>query len=292
MISNSPPLSQELQAGSVKWLSTTNLETIFESFELSFANYPIPFNLNKKQFHDKFYTRLNMDKSLSPGFFINNKLLAFIFTSIRIFNKKNVAYNGGTGVVPEGRGYGLVYKLYEELIPKLVSLDINKSILEVLENNKRAIHVYEQCGYKKNRFLKSFLLSPMDLDFKEMKEDIIIQESDDLIIVESWWDKSPGCLESSYIPQFDKIFVAQFEQRTIGYIIFNPSNGRISQIAVAPTYRRQGIGSNLIRIAYNNCSVKKLTVLNVDSENKSLISLLMFARFSSYINQYEMALSF
>lgn len=292
MISKSTSFTQDLKSGSVNWLTGVKLDTIFETFKSAFSNYPISFNLNKEQFKDRFYTRLKMEKGLSPGFFYENILYAFIFTSVRDIEGVNFAYNGGTGVIPAGRGNGLVYRLYDKLLPKLESIDVRHSILEVLEKNEKALHVYNQCGFKKKRSLESFQLSPFDLNYKDLDQDITINETTEADINRDWWDTDPGFLERHFTPEFDKIISARKGKGELGYIIFNPGNGRISQIAVNPDYRRLGIGSNLIKAAYNNSVIKNLTIINVDSSNNSAKNLFKFSGFNPYFKQFEMVLSF
>ena len=55
----------------------------------------------------------------------------------------------GADIHPEYTGHGFGYKAYKEFIPFIFnSYEVNELLLEVLETNKRALHLYEKLGFK------------------------------------------------------------------------------------------------------------------------------------------------
>ena len=81
-------------------LETSNIEDILSVFNSSFSDYSIPLQLNISQLKSKIEVD-HVDLSLSVGAFENEKLVGFVLHGTSILNGEKVAYNGGTGVIPE-----------------------------------------------------------------------------------------------------------------------------------------------------------------------------------------------
>lgn len=64
--------------------------------------------------------------------------------------------------------------------------------------------------------------------------------------------------------------------------------GDIAQLGVNKKYRNKDIGTYLINDLIHSTKSSKVTVINVNSKNESIIKLLKKFGFENYINQYEM----
>lgn len=102
----------------LKTLSNTSTEDILSVFNLSFSDYIVPFHLSIEQLTTKIAAeKINPD--ISVGAFEDGRLVGFILQAEKTGSGEKIIYNGGTGVVPESRGKGLVRKMYDFIIPIL-----------------------------------------------------------------------------------------------------------------------------------------------------------------------------
>lgn len=139
-----------------KSLAYTDIQTLLKCFNESFKKYYLPQQLTKEQFADKLYAEA-IDLKLSFGAFDNNSLVAFILNGIDTLNNKTLAYNAGTGVLPEYRGRRLSFSLYEYCLSCLKNSGIEKCVLEVIDRNFVAIKTYERNGFTSTRKLISYI---------------------------------------------------------------------------------------------------------------------------------------
>ena len=132
-------------------LENTQTAEIVEVFNKSFADYFVKIGLNEKSLADKIQAE-NIKLQKSVGVFFNDKLVGFILMGI----ENGVAYNGGTGVLPEFRGNSLTQKMYDFILPKLKDQNIYSHQLEVISENFPAIRTYKKIGFQKTRTLSCF----------------------------------------------------------------------------------------------------------------------------------------
>ena len=75
----------------------------------------------------------------------------------------------------------------------------------------------------------------------------------------------------------------------LAYGIINLESGRITQFAVHPAYRNQGLGK-LLFYYLSKLGNPKLSIINIDKSDKTSIDFLKHIGFDSYIGQFEMGL--
>jgi len=283
-------------SGSIRHLNTEDLQEMYRAFKIAFQDYPIPFNLSEEHFKKKFVDKLNISLDLSAGAFSKNILNGFIFTSVCFYEGILTAYNGGTGVVPGSRGNGLTSDLYNYLIPGFRKQNISMCILEVLTENRAAIKVYKKIGFRIFKHYKCYKLNPSKpVSHKENNEVILtVAEKPNWRIYNQFLDCKPSYLDSQGMIEKNLanavIIEAKQNNLIVGYAIFQPETGRISQIAVDKTQRHNGIGTMLMRFIYMNCIQKALTIINIPDDTDSLLSFLERSGFENELNQYEMRL--
>ena len=139
----------------VQPLACTDVQTLRNCFNASFQQYYVPLQLNKQEFADKITTEA-IDLKLSFGIFDEDQLVGFILHGIDNVGNQKIAYNAGTGILPEYRGHKLSYLLYEYSIGQLKKAGVTKTILEVVEQNMPAIKSYVRMGFQVTRKLNSY----------------------------------------------------------------------------------------------------------------------------------------
>jgi ribosomal protein S18 acetylase RimI-like enzyme len=277
----------------IKSLKDTHFEQLAEAFQLAFSNYEISMNNEELK---RLLHRRGFSPVLSFGAFENDKLISFTLNGIGDFNGIKTAYDTGTGTLPDFQGQNLAARIFEYSLPYLRNAGINQYLLEVLQKNSKAISIYKKVGFKVSREFNYFEQSAAAIRISEkiLSSDISLKETDLITAKEKafFCDFSPSWQNSFQAielqPDEFKIFGAFAENELIGYGIFEPLGGDITQLAVAKSYRRQGIASLLL---------KNLLTFNKNARVKAInteISCLGITAFFEAVNiplcgqQYEM----
>ncbi|MGK7389483.1 MAG: GNAT family N-acetyltransferase [Candidatus Cyclobacteriaceae bacterium M2_1C_046] len=282
----------------IRSLAPKDLNEMYFAFLDSFSDYPITFRLNKEEFVRKFVEKLKIDFSLSLGAFDYDALAGFIFTSVNYYNNVLTAYNGGTGVRPNFRGRKVTYQMYDHLIPKIKDKGVKQCVLEVLIQNAQALNVYRSIGFREKRTLLSFMLIDdlvIQKETEKLNLEILKVYQPDWAIYEPFQDFNPSFLDSKEMIienlANEEIIEARYEGDTVGYAIFQPALGRLSQMAVRKDMRHKSIGSSLMKQVYAKSYTKQLTVINVNEEDKGTVRFLERIGFENRLNQFEMFLT-
>lgn len=273
----------------IRKLTTQDTNDLLNAINGAFADYIVPFQLNAMQLQFKM-TSENILPEWSVGIFEADRLIAFIMHGVRISEGKTVVYNAGTGVLPEYRGQGLVGKMYDYLQPYFEENQVHQLVLEVIESNKSAIRAYEKDGFAICRKLLCFsgeLQTPPHLSTATSIEPLQEFLWEDF---QSFWDILPSW--QSAIPSMDVVKPAALgafiDVKLVGYLLFNPLNKRIYQVAVAPQHRRKGIGTQLLAEAQKQLSNEKVQINNMDEVAENLELFLEKHGLTNDINQFEM----
>lgn len=271
-----------------KTLANVEIDELLAVFNLSFSDYIVPFHLTKEVLAAKINAE-KLDMNISVGVFEEGKLVSFILQSEKQENGKKIIYNGGTGVVPESRGKGLVRKMYDFIIPVLKERGADVLLLEVIQGNTAAIRAYENLGFTIMRKLLCFKgninsgLENSMITIKEMKD---LQWEN----LRTFWDIEPSWQGSVYVlnpmPEMYKTLGAYSDEKLVGYIIYNPGARKVLQIAVHTDYRQQGIGSALFATIADG---QPVAINNVDDTSKETDAFLdKKIGLQNWLSQFEM----
>jgi ribosomal protein S18 acetylase RimI-like enzyme len=232
----------------IKTLKGIETNEILNAFNESFSDYFIPFRLTEEQLVSKMLAD-KVDLSLSVGVFENGNLIAFILHGFDNINNEKIIYNGGTGVIPKKRGSGLTKQMYHFILPVLKEKGINKLFLEVISENIQAIKSYKKSNYKVEREL---LCYKGEISISKVNNNLEINKLQDYNwnLMQSFWDISPTWQNSNNVVNelrnTNISLGAYIKNQLVGYIIYNPNNKRLQQIAVNKNFRQRKIASTLM----------------------------------------------
>ena len=258
----------------IKSLEKISHEDIFSAFRQAFIDYD--FQLSKEELR-ALLIRRSFDPALSFGVFEEGELKSFILNGIGIFNGEITAYDTGTGTIKEFRGLGLASKLFIYSQPILRKAGITRYLLEVLQHNLNAISLYKKLGFEVSREFNYYSqdVSSLKLPDKTLPPWYRLQEISltQLIEIGNLGDFTPSWQNNlqaiSRRADDFKMVGALLGLEIVGYCVFEPSTGDITQIAVKKSHRRQGIGTSMLKevLEYNTFPSVKAVNCEVSCNN-------------------------
>jgi len=269
----------------VKHLGHTDFNVIMECFLKAFENYfvkmPTDYNFYKQR-----WKAAKVNFNLSYGMFDDDRLVGFIIHAIDERFGEHIAFNTGTGVIPEYRGQRLVKSIYDFAISDLRQNDISKSVLEVIIDNKKAVKAYESVGFKICKTYKCFAGELLMDDSQVKIENIPFDKISwaDIPNQDKYsWDFHHRCLKSgnsSYHYVYNKNELESF-------FSINSENGTINQLEVLAN--QKGNWERLLQAVHSIS--KQVRIINVDDRLRDKLSILEQVGLKNTVNQFEMELT-
>ena len=277
----------------IKSLTKTDFDTIYQAFSQAFADYE--FQRNKEELQTMLKRR-RFNPDLSFAAFDGDEIVAFTLNGIGVFNGISTAYDTGTGTLKEYRGKGLATKIFEYSIPFLKEAKIEQYLLEVLQHNTKAVSVYRNLGFETTREFNYFIQKNEEIriEFQTADMPFLIQQIDieTFHSLSDFWDFHPSwqnSFESIKSTSEDFVSFGVFDnQKLVGYCVFEPVSGDVTQIAVHKQYRRKGIATlllnEIIKLNKNNA----IRVVNTDILCSSITNFLKAKNITVSGKQFEM----
>lgn len=268
----------------IRDLSTTSLEEVVFAILMAFEGYFLAMPSDVDYWEGRFQAA-RVDWTCSFGLFDKGELVAFIINGIDGRGADKLAFNTGTGVVPKYRGQKIVDQLYEYAFPILQEKKITHYALEVVQENSRAIRVYERIGFSitkeyccfKGKLPKSkqetTLLKAELVNIKNSKEHLYA------------WDNSNRAVAKSRTGTYSCYEVLNLNQEKIGFFVINVQSGYLPQFEIYQANLRENWKLLFDGIAQINRTIK---INNVDAKRVELIPILLDLGLENTINQYEM----
>lgn len=266
---------------------------MFKAFEQAFADYEM--QLNKVQLQTML-NRRGFNPELSFAAFEGEEIVAFTFNGIGHYNGIPTAYDTGTGTLKEYRGKGLATRIFEYSIPFLKDAGINQYLLEVLQHNTKAVSVYRNIGFEVARELNYFIqrieeihngISNVNSYYSIKQIDIEVFNS-----IPDFWDFTPSwqnSFESIKRAQNDFVSLGVFsDKELLGYCVFEPASGDITQLAVDKQHRRKGIASLLLWEIMKQNKYDTIKIVNTDILCTSITGFLEAKNIAAKGKQFEM----
>lgn len=277
----------------IRSLKNTSFDQLYKAFENAFAEYEV--QLTRHQL-EAMLQRRGFCHELSFGAFDGDELVSFTFNGVGNFNGKKTAYDTGTGTTKAYRGLGLAQQIFTHSIPYLKADGIEQYLLEVLQHNDGAVHLYKKMGFEVVREFEYFVFTQNELkkEYKPLGADYNIQENIPLSEIEGsqYWDFYPSWQNSfDSISRQAKAFrsLGIYKQKElIAYGVFEPENGDITQFAVHKAHRRLGIGSALIQEMLKGYEKEDLKLINTDLNCLSIKGFLESLNIQASGKQFEM----
>jgi len=281
------------------FLKEENFDTVYGTFVKAFSDYQIKMEITKEQFREM-NVRRGLSYELSAGAVDDRgKMVGLALNGADFWDKKLTAYDMGTGVVPEFRGKGVADGMFDFLIPKLRQSDVKQYLLEVIRSNQKAYNLYKKKGFRETRQFECFTAEVASLNLKstiDAEDSISIKpmEKPEWSLFESFWEWRPSwqnSVNSVKRSQSRKVVLGAFKgSRCVGYGIIYSESGDIPQFTVKETFRRQGVGTLLMKALAREARRGRLAVVNVDSSSQVTLDFLTDLGFKNFAGQYEMVL--
>jgi ribosomal protein S18 acetylase RimI-like enzyme len=269
----------------IKSLNTIDFEDIMTCFYISFSDYSITMPNNNSFWKNRFEAS-RIDFEYSFGAFYNGKLVGFILNGIDFHNGKLTAFNTGTGVIPDYRGRQIIDKIYAFALPLLIQKGVRKYLLEVLQNNTKAISLYKRIGFNIKRNLLSFsgqleaISKPMHykkVTYKALPKHLI---KDDEFYA---WDNMSKAIETNE-KYYDIYLVYNVNNLDIGYFIIHKLYHYLHQFEVIESADFLDVFKAIRQVS------EAVKIINVDDRETNKIEFLLKYGFANTANQYEMEL--
>ncbi|NET30923.1 MAG: GNAT family N-acetyltransferase [Cyanothece sp. SIO1E1] len=266
----------------IRSLNQTPLRAIVDCLLIAFEDYFVPMPSDVNYWADRF-KGARVDLALSYGAFVGERLVGFIIHGIDQYKGQQTAFNTGTGVIPEYRSQKIVDQIYAHCIPSLKQQGITQCALEVIQDNHRAIRVYERIGFSITRnflcFKGKLQQEPEDLQVRPVPfEQVQCLRTDHQLYS---WDNVDAAIQTA--GSIYTTYQVNHGDRAIGFFTVNPKNGYLAQYEANP----DDFPSLLAGIQVVHPDVR---INNVDQERAETILFLLSAGLDNHIDQYEMVM--
>lgn len=280
----------------IKLLTETPVETIRQAFVDAFSEYEVPIEMPLEKFKGMIKIR-DLNPEFSLGYFVGEKLVGFILCGFRVIDGKKYCYDGATGVVKDFQRKGIGEQLLAALKIMLKEKGVEIFVLEVLENNTPAIHLYQKHGFRKTRRLECFEIQKNELkanfnaSFAILTEKSILEKLDTskyMLYAPSWQNSAKSIKNGGENYMFKAIEI-NGEIACYGFI--DKTRGDIPQICISEKWKNKALEELLLVLLARETTLDKIVMLNIE-ENKYLGNVLRKAGFTNFVNQFEMVSEF
>ena len=277
-------------------LENVSIEKLHTTFTEAFSDYEVKIDIPILKLQQRLQ-RTGYLTEASIGASDNDVLVGFLLNSIREWDGKLTAYDTGTGVIKEYRNKGITSSMFLNVLKNLKEMEVQQYLLEVIQSNTSAVHLYKKQGFEVSREFECFNLDKKLFTCAPTHQVQHINEITEIdwIKLMSFWDFKPSWQNSvdSINAVSDEFIcsIVSINDEIVGYGMIDKNTGDIPQIAVDKNYRGKGIGSSILADLVKNTESCSLNVVNVDSQCDSMKDFLLNLGFKLMIKQYEMILA-
>jgi|ERR1700741_624094 len=270
-------------------LTTADFHSLYECFLYAFSDYQVELKMSEEQFEQRI-KRDGVELELSAGAFDGERMIGFYINGRGPWQGKLTAYDAGTGVVPDHRRRGVAEGLFDFMVPRLKESGLTQYLLEVITSNERAVALYRKLGFEEMRTL-AVLRANEAVKILADVEGVSIRSMDepDWGLFRAYWDGEPSWQNSvdavERVGNQCEIVGAFVNEKCVGYGIVLKRSGILMQLAVAPGFRRRGIGRSLLAVLSRD---RILKTNNVDEKLNGTLAFYQATGFEIILRQFEM----
>jgi ribosomal protein S18 acetylase RimI-like enzyme len=291
----------------IRRLNTCTFDQALRTWDEGFSDYAVDVTLSL----DGFLSRLAAE-AISPEYsfmaFQDDRPVGFLLNAIGFIGGRNVAWNGGTAVIPEFRSRGVAAALMEATIELYRELGVETATLEAISGNTKAIALYRRFGYQvidELVFLRhQTALDPRAFEVKSSGEYSVREVSPEAVAQLGFYQHTAPWQSQSTVRSrkgAGALIVLDREGKEVGYALYQR------------TFDDQGL---LVRLVLCQCGVNgrhsdtraivatalqtvyaplafqcTRTTHNLSTSNKALIELLLKLGFEPFVEQVQMTRS-
>jgi len=130
----------------LKPLSSLSFAEAVELWNEGFQGYSVDLSMSLNDYLTRLHTTsVSIEKSLVAK--VEGRPVGFLLNAIRHHAGQVVAWNGGTGVIPQFRSQGVGRVLVAGALKIYAEAKVDCATLEAISTNAPAIALYKSCGY-------------------------------------------------------------------------------------------------------------------------------------------------
>jgi GNAT superfamily N-acetyltransferase len=266
-------------------LSKLPVTEVIDCFLAAFSDYSIKMPPSHAYYKER-WKAAGVDFNLSYGMFDGEKLVGFIIHAVDRRDGKLTAYNTGTGVIPDYRGKRIVKSIYAYALKDLQKKGIERTTLEVITTNDKAIRAYKGVGFKINRNYSCFA---GDISTESNKH----IEAKQVPFEHVNWEQLPNQQYYSWDFQKETILAGKNvfyevlnDDTPESYFILNPDKHYLVQFDLLNTNNKgwERLFSAIKQVSAN------IKVINVDERLVDKLAILNVVDLAISVKQFEMEL--
>ena len=274
----------------IRTLQHLSPQELYEAFNLAFFDYKRSWTRNE---FENMLQRRGYSAAHSFGAFEGKQLVSFILNGCGRLNNRKAAYDTGTGTIAEYRGKGLTREIFKMCESKLKAEGFEIYVLEVLQDNAKAISIYKNTGFEISREFNYYvhaapaitIVKNPDAKCRTLQLAEIAEWQPILDSAPSWQNNYES-LDRARAKL--KITGAYNGAELAGYGIIEPSSGDIPQVYVRKEFRRRGIGSVILHELTQRNNSALIRILNTVADCESVNAFLAHHHIEITGKQYEM----
>lgn len=274
-------------------LENIDIENLHSTFIEAFSDYEMKIDIPLSALYQNLQrTGYVAEASICAS--DDEMLVGFLLNSIRQWDDKLTAYDVGTGVIKEYRNKGISSNMFLNALQYMKEMEIKQYLLEVIQSNTSAVHLYQKQGFEVSREFECFSLDKKlftRTSIHEVQYIDSITENDWMKLTKFWDFKPPWQNSIDSINAVSDTFIysiVKVNDDIVGYGIIDKKTGAIPQIAVDKKYRGRGIGTSIFEKLLLSTDSHNISLVNVDSQCTSLKYFLLNSGFKQMLKQYEM----
>jgi len=272
-------------------LEGIGVDRLAKAFNVAFADYAVPMVMTEDRLAEMLRRR-GFRPDLSVGAFEGEEIVGFTLTGLGMWRGLLTGYDTGTGVVAAWRGRGLAREMMDAVLSLLRGASARQYLLEVIRSNEPAVKLYQGLGFHTTREFECFQIDPAPAAAPEGWT-FERRDTPDWDTFGALWNHEPSwqnAIASIARAGDEKVILVAIRGDKIGgYAIVFPSRCDLAQLAVAPEYRRRGLGRALLTEARQRSS-GPLKALNVEAGDTATVEFMRRSGAKELPGQYEMIL--